>query len=103
MVLATSRRGIRILLRCRPAGVGRPLRLAGFVDGPVADQVADVGHHPVLAGLDEPVLVELGDVVFDDVHLLGDHLQQGAQRIALLGVAQAVDGRQQVVEAVPPL
>ncbi len=35
------------------------------VQRPVADQVADVGHHPVGAGLDELVVVELLDVLLE--------------------------------------
>ena len=66
-----------------PAGdVGIPSR-ARIGERPVADQVTDVGHDPVLAGLDEPVVVELVDVVLDQIDLLADDAQQGAQRVAL--------------------
>ena len=67
---------------------------------PVADEVADVGHRPVLAGLDKPVLVELGDVLLDDVYLLADDPQQRLERLTLLRVALAVDGREEFVQAV---
>ena len=69
------------------------------VQRPIADQAADVGRCPVGAGLDELVVVELLDVLLDDGRLLGDHAQQLPKREALLGVADAVDGRQQGVEA----
>ena len=75
-------------------------RLAGVVHGLVVDQAADVGDHPVGAGLDEPVLVERGDVLLDDVHLLGDDAQEGLQRIALIGVAEPIDDGNQLVEAI---
>lgn len=73
---------------------------AGFVHKLVADQVADVRHHPIFAGLNEPILVKLRDVVLDHVHLLADHAQQRAQRIALVRVARAINNGQQVVKAV---
>ena len=41
-----------------------------------------------------------GDVGFDEDHLLGDHgAGRARKRIALRGVAEAVDDRHQVVEA----
>ena len=44
------------------------------VERPIADEVADVGRDPLVTGFDEPVVVELRDVVLDDVDLLGDDL-----------------------------
>ena len=82
MVLATSARGEATLRR-------------HAVQRPVADQVADIGRHPVGAGLDELVVVELLDVLLERGELLGEGRDQRAQRLALLGVAQAVDRRQQ--------
>ena len=76
-----------------------PRRLAGERDF-VSDQIADVRHDPVLARLDEPVLVELGDVFLDEVHLLGDRAQQIAQRVAMFLVALAIDDRKEVEQAV---
>jgi hypothetical protein len=58
------------------------------------------GTTPVLRGLDEPVVVELVDVVFDHIDLLGDHVQQRLQRVALVGIAHAMDRGQQRVQAV---
>ena len=46
----------------------------------VADEVADVGHDPALAGLDEEVVPELLRVVAQRVGLLGD--RAGAARAA---------------------
>jgi hypothetical protein len=66
--------------------------LSGLVCGLVADQVAEVGHRPVLARFDEPVFVELVHIVFDDLDLFGDHLEQRPQRVSALGVAFAIDG-----------
>ena len=63
-------------------------------------QIADVGNHPVLAGFHKPVLVELGNVSVHDVDLLGNHLQQGAQRIAAIRITQAVDRREQFVKSI---
>ena len=75
-------------------------RLPSLVHGPVTDQVGDVRNDPVLARLDEPVFVELLDIVLDDVGLLGDDPKQAAERLARLGVADTDIGRQQIVEAV---
>ena len=66
----------------------------------ISDQVTDVRHHPIFTGLDEPVFVELPDILFDHLHLLGDDLQQGTQRFALLVIAHAIDGGKQFVEAI---
>ena len=66
-----------------------------------AEQVADVRHDPLLAGLDEPVVVEALDVGLEDPQLLLDDRQQRAQLLAALArVARAVDGGQQPVEVV---
>src|SRR6266566_4318275 len=43
-----------------------------FVDNLIANQVADVGNNPILTGLDEPVLIELRNVIFDNLHLLSN-------------------------------
>ena len=77
----------------RPAAHGVAQRI-------VADEVADVRDHPRAARLDEQVVVELRNVALDDVDLLGDDPQQGAQDVALVGVLVAVDGREQLEEAV---
>ena len=67
----------------------------------VADEVADVRDDPAAAGLDEQVVVELRDVPLDDVDLLGDDPQEGAEDVALVGVLVAVDRRQQLEEPLP--
>ena len=69
----------------------------------VADQVADVRHHPRRAGLDELVVVELLEALLEHGDLLGERGEQRLQR-ALLGrdragdggVPQPVDGRQEL-------
>ncbi|MEZ4612654.1 MAG: hypothetical protein R2838_20830 [Caldilineaceae bacterium] len=68
------------------------------VERPVADQVADVGHDPRRAGLDEEIVVHLVQILGHHLGLLGQHDHEIAQRIAAFGVAQPVDGREQVVE-----
>ena len=84
--------------------VGAKARLAGFVNRLVTDQVGDVRNDPGLAGFDEPVVVELQQVVFEMVRLFGDHLKQRAQRLALRAVVESDHRRQQFVEPVgaPP-
>ena len=69
-------------------------------EGLVSDQVADVGHGPVLAGLDEPVAVELVDVGLHDVDLGADDLQQLAQHAAGRRVGGTVVLGKQVVKTV---
>src|SRR5207249_147832 len=59
---------------------------------------ADVGHDPFVASLDEPIVVELGGVGLDAFELAFDHREQGAQRLTLVGVADAVQGGQQLVQ-----
>jgi hypothetical protein len=54
----------------------------------------------VLAGLDEPSLVEAGDVLFHEIDLLGNHAQEGLQRIATLRVAEPVHNRDQLIQAI---
>ena len=66
----------------------------------VTEQVADIRHHPVVAGLDEPVVVQPGDVLFEHIGLAGQHAQEVAQRPALLRIAHAIDHRQQVVQPI---
>ena len=74
--------------------------LARFMHKLIADQIADVRHDPILRRLDEPVVVELANVLLDDGDLLADDGQQRLERVALVGVADAVDGRQQIVQAI---
>jgi hypothetical protein len=58
-----------------------------------AKQVGNVGHDPFVAGLDEPVVVQLADVVLDQLHFAVHQVQQRTQRIALGRVAQPVHRR----------
>ena len=58
------------------AVLGGGTGFAGFLYRLVSGQIADVGNHPILAGLDEPVVVELADIVFHDVDLFADNAQQ---------------------------
>ena len=71
---------------------------ADRVEPPHAEQFADVGDDPGVAGLDEPVLVELLDVALDELALALEDVQQRLERVAVLDVAGAVDRRQQLVE-----
>ena len=82
----------------RAGGLGR-----GLVQAAVADEVADVGHRPLGAGLDEQIVVELFQALVGHGQLLGEHADELFQRAAIqplgsgqLGVADAVDGRQQL-------
>jgi hypothetical protein len=65
-----------------------------------AQQVADVGDDPLLARLDEPVVVQLLDVGLEEVDVARDDAQQGAQLVLLRLIAHPVDGREQVVQPV---
>ena len=66
----------------------------------VAEQVADIRHHPVVAGLDEGVVVQPRDVLLQHVGLARQHAQEVAQRPAQLRVAHAVHHRHQLVQAI---
>ena len=61
------------------------------VQRPVADQVADVGRHPVGAGLDELVVVELLEVLLERLELARD--QRRAARAAARPAARRGCGR----------
>ena len=98
-VRATSARPSMALVQPLALGRGRLGRLS-HAERLVSHQVADVGDDPVLAGLDEPVAVELVDVGLHDVDLRADDLQQLAQHAACGGVGGTVVLGEQVVEAV---
>src|SRR5262249_34293117 len=68
------------------------------VEEVVRDEVADVGDHPAPARLDEEVVPETGDVLFDDVDLARQDLQKRLER-AVVAVLLAVDRRQEGEEA----
>src|SRR5262249_3879453 len=72
------------------------------VQAAVADQVADVRRDPFCARLDELIIVGLGQVLLEHRDLLGDDVDQGAQRAGVLdlSVAQAMDGGQELEEPV---
>src|SRR5258706_329363 len=72
-------------------------QFASSIDSLIANQVTDIGHHPLLAGFNKPVLVELGNVRLYDVYLLGNHAQESFQRQTLLCITAAVDCRQKVI------
>ena len=61
------------------------------------DEVADIGHSPVGAGLYELVIVKLVQILFQYCHLLCDDRDEGLEGLSLLLVADAVDGRQEIV------
>ena len=65
-----------------------------------ADEVADIGDHPRLAGFNEGVLLELLDILLDHISLQVDDIKERAQGFAALLVALADEGRKQAVEAV---
>ncbi len=84
-----------------PGGFGGRVVGARVADCPVADEVAEVGHHPVVAGLDEPVVVEPGDVLLHHVRPARSTTRSRSRNGSpCVLVAHPVHGRQQVVEAV---
>ena len=54
-----------------------------------ADQIADIRHHPFVAGLDEQVLVHLRDIRFEHRTLFRQDRDHRLELVALLRVAQA--------------
>src|SRR5262249_56612620 len=78
------------------AGQARPGPVEAAHDG----QVAEIGQYPVGTRLHELVVIELRQVLLEHDRLLGNDLEQGAERPALLRVAEAEDRRQQLKEAV---
>jgi hypothetical protein len=95
-----------VLARVEDAIPGRRLgtvcgrRLTLVMHRQVSDQISDVGHDPIVSGLDEPIFVQAGDVLFRDDHLLRYDTQQRLERVVLVGVAQAVNYGNQLVQAV---
>ena len=63
-----------------------------------ADEIGDVGDDPLVAGLDEEVVVERLDALVDGAERVLDGAQERAKLVGgpLLGVADAVDLRQPV-------
>jgi hypothetical protein len=80
---------------------------AGAAQAVDTDEVAEVRHDPVLAGLDEPVFAEAVDVRRHQGQLTIDDgeevVERGVQLVEavrlLVAVADAVDGRQEVEHA----
>src|SRR5260370_4076194 len=72
----------------------------GLVDSLVTNQIANIGNHPVLASFDEPVLVELGNIILNDIYLLGDDPQQCLERPTLFRVTLAVDSWQELIQTI---
>ncbi|OIQ67831.1 hypothetical protein GALL_505870 [mine drainage metagenome] len=68
------------------------------MQGPVADKVADIGRDPIRAGLDELIVVKLPHVFFERRELPGERREKRPQRLALLGIPEAIDRRQQRIE-----
>ncbi len=68
------------------------------VQAPMADEIAEIGHDPVGTRLDELVVVELFEVLFEHQRLAGNHVQQLAQRPARLRITHPVYDRQQAVQ-----
>src|SRR6266540_2804272 len=65
-----------------------------------AEEVSDVRDDPRLARLDEPVVIEAGDVVVYDRGLLGQDLNERSQLAELLLVAETMQDREQLVHVV---
>ena len=74
-----------------------PRFAAAYVLQPArADQGGDIGYHPRLAGLDEPIVIELVDVALDDVELFGEQGGQGLERPARFRVSVPMMLRKEV-------
>ena len=71
---------VRVSLESLAAGIEVVHQVGG-------EQIADVGDDPGLAGLDELVVVELLDIVFNDAELLGEERVEGLERVADVTVA----------------
>src|ERR1022692_1455356 len=67
---------------------------ASGVKRPHTKQITNVRDHPLLAGLDEPVLIQAGDVRFEHVILVLNQSQQGAKWLSLSRITQTVEGGQ---------
>src|SRR5262245_37731011 len=59
----------------------------------VPDALTAVADDPVFAGLDKPILIKSGDIVFDHIGLSGDDAKKRAQRFTLVEVAHAMYNR----------
>src|SRR5215472_4120002 len=68
---------------------------ADLVNRVATHEVADVGDDPLRAGFDEGIVVKLLDVFFENGCLLGNDGTKREQRLAVLGIAYAIDGRQE--------
>ncbi len=84
------RQGVGDVASLAEGGLGAR-RHAG--ERPHAKQVGNVGHDPFVAGLDEPVVVQLPDVVLDQLHFAVHQVEQRTQRVALGRVAQPMHCR----------
>src|SRR5690606_24845016 len=65
-----------------------------------ADEVADIGDDPRGSRLNEGIVPEVADIRLYRVRLSLNDAKQRPQRLALLRIPFAVEGRQQVVEPV---
>lgn len=84
----------------RVGDIGAQRALAELAQGTRSDEIAEIGDDPVLAGLDEPIVVERVDVLLDDFQLAGKDLHQGLKGTALVSVEGADMAGQQAVEPV---
>jgi len=65
-----------------------------------AQEVADIGHDPFGTGFDEEVVIEVGDVVFDDTSLLGNDAEQRSEHVTVLGIAATINRWQQGIQMI---
>ncbi|TKB84496.1 MAG: hypothetical protein E8D43_15595 [Nitrospira sp.] len=70
------------------------------VQRPVADQVSDVGSHPIGAGLDKLVIVELIEILSQHRNVFSQHLAQCAQDATLFGITNAIQRRKKLIDLV---
>ncbi len=62
------------------------------------EQVAEIRDHPLVTRLDEPVLVEALNLLFEDFRLLAEDLEEILERLTVFHVPLTVNGGQQGVE-----
>ena len=74
-LLQYRRRSLAPTVGQRVCHLGTPAEGSGRQSMPATrpDQIADVGHCPLCTSLDELIIVELGDILFQNRHLFGDH------------------------------
>ena len=82
-----------------PERVGRKRARIHCVTQPRPDDIAQIRHRPLVAGLDEPVVIQSGNVRLYKRQLFFEQRQQRSQRLPLLRIAQTINHRQSGIES----